>query len=74
VKNLRLVLQTAGAAIIAAALYYLYQRQLGAISFFVLSIFFCYLAYTQLRKRKKKHALASQKAGAESEKSQENNR
>jgi hypothetical protein len=33
------------------ALYYLYQRQLGAISFFILSIFFFSLAFNQLSKR-----------------------
>lgn len=33
------------------ALYYLYQRQLGAISFFLLSIFFFSLAFNQLSKQ-----------------------
>jgi membrane protein implicated in regulation of membrane protease activity len=47
------VLLIAGAATLAGALYYLYQRQLGAISFFILSIFFFYLAYAQLSKGKK---------------------
>ncbi|WP_174734757.1 hypothetical protein [Mesobacillus harenae] len=36
---------------IAAGLYYLYQRQLGAISFFILSVFFFALARHQLSKR-----------------------
>ncbi|EIJ80280.1 hypothetical protein PB1_07962 [Bacillus methanolicus PB1] len=41
------------ASIIGAlgTLYYLYQRQLGAISFFILSIFFFSLAFNQLSKR-----------------------
>ncbi|PLR79773.1 hypothetical protein CVD25_16415 [Bacillus canaveralius] len=34
-----------------AALYYLYQRQLGAISFFLLSIFFFSLAVNQLSRQ-----------------------
>jgi hypothetical protein len=38
---------------VIAILYYLYQRQLGAISFFIISIFFFYLAYHQLTKAKK---------------------
>ncbi len=33
----------------AAGMYYLYQHQLGAISFFLLSVFFFSLAYSQLK-------------------------
>lgn len=48
-----------------AAMYYLYQRQLGAISFFILSIVFFFLAYAQLKKRKR---TGSRKVDNESEK------
>jgi membrane protein implicated in regulation of membrane protease activity len=65
------VLLTAGAAIAIAAMYYLYQRQLGAVSFFILSIVFFFMAYTQLKKRK---STGSRKVGNESEKRQENDR
>jgi membrane protein implicated in regulation of membrane protease activity len=65
------VLLFAGAVTLAGALYYLYQRQLGAISFFILSIFFFYLAYAQLSKRKK---AGSQTAVKRSEKRGENDR
>ncbi|NKE04567.1 MULTISPECIES: hypothetical protein [Mesobacillus] len=68
---MRSVLLTAGAVIAAAGMYYLYQRQLGAISFFLLSIVFFFLAYTQLKKRKR---TGSRKVGNESEKRQENDR
>ncbi len=55
----------------AAAMYYLYQRQLGAISFFILSIVFFFMAYAQLKKRKR---TGSGKVDDESEKRQENDR
>ena len=55
----------------AAAMYYLYQRQLGAISFFILSIIFFFMAYGQLKKRKR---TGSGKVDDESEKRQENDR
>ena len=55
----------------AAAMYYLYQRQLGAISFFILSIVFFFLAYAQLKKRKR---AGSTKADNESEKRREKDR
>lgn len=74
VNELRLVLLTAGAATAAAATYYLYQRQLGAIPFFLLSIFFFYLAYTQLSKKKKNQRTRHQEVGIESEKSDRNDR
>ncbi|MCA1033362.1 MULTISPECIES: hypothetical protein [Bacillaceae] len=35
-----------------AAFYFLYQRQLGAVAFFLLSIYFLYLAMGQLSGRK----------------------
>lgn len=35
----------------ASALYYLYERQLGAISFFILSVFFFKIAFNQLSNR-----------------------
>lgn len=46
------------AAIIGAiaSLYYLYQRQLGAIPFFLLAIFFFALAMSQLSKKAEKGA------------------
>jgi membrane protein implicated in regulation of membrane protease activity len=59
------VLLTAGAVMAVAAMYYLYQRQLGAISFFILSIVFFFLAYAQLKKRKR---TGSRKVDNESEK------
>jgi energy-converting hydrogenase Eha subunit C len=59
------VLLTAGAVMAVAAMYYLYQRQLGAISFFILSIVFFFLAFSQLKKRKR---TGSRKADNESEK------
>jgi membrane protein implicated in regulation of membrane protease activity len=59
------VLLTAGAVMAAAAMYYLYQRQLGAISFFILSIVFFFLAFSQLKKRKR---TGSRKGDNESEK------
>jgi membrane protein implicated in regulation of membrane protease activity len=65
------VLLTAGAVMAAAAMYYLYQRQLGAISFFILSIVFFFLAFAQLKKRKR---TGSRKADNESEKSREKDR
>ncbi len=65
------VMFTAGAVLAAAAMYYLYQRQLGAIPFFILSIAFFFLAYGQLKKRKK---TGSGKVGMESEKSRKNGR
>jgi hypothetical protein len=71
VKFVRSVLLTAGAVMAAAAMYYLYQRQLGAISFFILSILFFFLAFAQLKKRK---GTGGRKADHESEKRQENDR
>ncbi|WP_246017769.1 hypothetical protein [Mesobacillus subterraneus] len=65
------MLLTAVAVMAAAALYYLYQRQLGAVSFFILSIVFFSLAYLQLSKRKR---AGSGKAGKGSEKRRENGR
>ncbi|MBT2683249.1 hypothetical protein [Bacillus sp. ISL-37] len=62
---MRSVLLTAGAVMAVAAMYYLYQRQLGAISFFILSIVFFFLAFSQLKKRKR---TGSRKADNESEK------
>jgi heme O synthase-like polyprenyltransferase len=55
----------------AAAMYYLYQRQLGAISFFILSIVFFLLAYGQLKKRKQP---GNSIMGSKSEKRRENRR
>ncbi|WP_079506252.1 hypothetical protein [Mesobacillus jeotgali] len=68
---MRSVLFTAGALMAAAAMYYLYQRQLGAISFFILSIVFFFLAYGQLKKRKQPGV---SKAESKSEKRRENRR
>ncbi|ESU34431.1 hypothetical protein G3A_01360 [Bacillus sp. 17376] len=68
---MRSVLLTAGAVIAVAAMYYLYQRQLGAISFFILSIAFFFMAYAQLKKRKRND---SRKADNESEKRREKDR
>lgn len=50
---LKQVFFIAGIVGAAAALFYLYQRQLGAISFFITSIYFFYLAFSQLKKAKK---------------------
>ncbi|CAM3836558.1 hypothetical protein [Mesobacillus zeae] len=47
---MRTVFNMAGTAGALSALYYLYQRQLGAISFFILSIYFFYLARKMLSK------------------------
>ena len=49
-KHFLMIVATLGAI---AGMYYLYQRQLGAISFFILSTFFFYLAYHQLSKASK---------------------
>lgn len=70
VNLLRQLYLTAGAMAAVAALYYLYQRQLGAISFFILSIFFFFLAFALLSKSKKnKH-----EGNIGSEKTEENDR
>lgn len=68
---MRSVLLTAGAVLAAAAMYYLYQLQLGAVPFFILSIVFFFMAYAQLKKRKRTD---SGKEDKESEKRQENDR
>ncbi|MDQ0154335.1 hypothetical protein [Robertmurraya andreesenii] len=44
----RRVLTLVTIVLLAAGMYYLYQKQLGAISFFLLSIFFFSIAYNQL--------------------------
>jgi hypothetical protein len=49
-KHVLIIIATFGAI---AGMYYLYQRQFGAISFFILSTFFFYLAYQQLSKARK---------------------
>jgi membrane protein implicated in regulation of membrane protease activity len=74
VKLLKKVFVTACAAAAGVVLYYLYQRQLGAVSFFLLSIFFFVLAMTQLSKRKKNQALSTPEIGERSEKRRENDR
>ncbi|HAQ07629.1 MAG TPA: hypothetical protein DCR24_08970 [Bacillus bacterium] len=65
---------TAVAVASIAALYYLYQRQLGAISFFILSIFFFFLAFALLSKSKKKERSDKDEGGTGSEKREENDR
>jgi uncharacterized membrane protein YfcA len=71
VNFVKSVLFTAGAFVAAAVMYYLYQRQLGAIPFFILSIAFFLLAYGQLKKRTK---AGKGKVEMESEKSRRNGR
>jgi predicted ABC-type exoprotein transport system permease subunit len=39
--------------IFAWPLYYLYQRQLGAISFLLLALFFLYISIKEMKKTKK---------------------
>lgn len=47
------VLFTAGAVVAAATIYYLYQRELGAIPFYILAIAFFLLALGQWNSRRK---------------------
>ncbi|WP_132008016.1 hypothetical protein [Mesobacillus foraminis] len=48
---MRLFMTIAGATGLLAILYFLYELQLGAISFFILSIFFFSLAFLQISKK-----------------------
>jgi c-di-AMP phosphodiesterase-like protein len=58
--------------IIAWPLYYLYQHQLGAISFLVLAVFFFFIAMKELKSLKKENKPDDTKA--KSEKIKQNNR
>ncbi|PLR96597.1 hypothetical protein [Bacillus sp. T33-2] len=50
---MRLILKIASFAAAAAVLLYLYHRQLGAVSFFILSIFFFTLSVNLMSREKK---------------------
>ncbi|WP_141769949.1 hypothetical protein [Bacillus massilinigeriensis] len=73
---MRTVVNVAGKAGALSVLYYLYQRQLGAISFFILSIYFFYLARKLMVKGscEEKELTARKNHGNSAEKSTENNR
>jgi hypothetical protein len=58
---LRLFLTIAGAAAALGIMYYLYLRQLGAISFFLLAIFFFMLAVSQFKGKAGKKAAVNRK-------------
>jgi large-conductance mechanosensitive channel len=58
--------------IIAWPLYYLYQHQLGAISFLVLAIFFFFIAMKELKSLKKENNPDDSKP--KPEKTKQNNR
>ncbi|MFD2446807.1 YitT family protein [Bacillus sp. CGMCC 1.16607] len=52
-KIIRQIYMIAAAIGISLVMYYLYQRQLGAISFFILSIIFFILGFRMLGKKEK---------------------